>query len=268
MMGQYKNRKSNPNNYTFKTVFVNNFCVLPMNSSITVGNNSYNNRRIVTSKYINTDNTPENILNNENNFNNYNYKHSLLINSKKNINLQNNSNNLRDNENIKKSKKKFNRNLCLKNVDIKKEKININNSKISNIKDNNNNEFKEKNFNEEYYYNVINFSNFQYLTEKNKKETKGVKKNKIKDKHIQFDLSKNVLFIYKENDYISKYKKYSNNHTSNTNNTINLKINNAPIIRQFNEDDIKINKNYLFKENLDEDEIVSESTKFNINYFI
>ena len=270
MIGHNKNKKSNPNNYTFKTIFVNNFCVLPNNPYFIDGNNSYNNRRITTSKYINTDNNnrPENIVNNESNFNNNNYKYSLLINSKKNINLQNNSNNLCDGENKKKRIKKFNRNLFLKDIDIGKEKINIDNSKISNIHDNNNNEFKEKNFNEEYYYNVTDFSNFQNLKEKSKKEIEGVKKNKIKYKHIKFDLSKNVLFIYKENDYISKYKKYSNNHISNTKNTKNLKINNKPIIRQFNANDFKINKNYLFKEYLDEDEIVSESTKFNIKYFI
>jgi hypothetical protein len=76
-LGHNKNLKNNPNNYTFKIVFVNNFCVLRINPYFIDGNNEYSKRRITTFKYINTDNRPKNITNNENNFNNY--KYSLLI---------------------------------------------------------------------------------------------------------------------------------------------------------------------------------------------
>ena len=129
-------------------------------------------------------------------------------------------------------------------------------------------EFKEKNFNEEYYYNLMDLSKFPFLKGKNKKEIQKIKGNKLevqnnknKNKHIHFDLTKNIFFLYIDKDYISKYKKYSKN---NNNNAQKLKVSNKPIIKKFNIDDIKINKNYLPKEYLDEDEIVIESSKFNV----
>ena len=81
-------------------------------------------------------------------------------------------------------------------------------------------------------------------------------------KHIKFDLTKNTTFIYEEKDLISKYTKIpidNKNKTKPKNNNIKTKL--LPIIKKYDKKNIKIDKNYIFKENLDESDILSESIK-------
>ena len=259
-----KNQRISPKNYTFKTVFVNNFCLLPMNSSFIDKSNRFKKINNKSPNYLNTD------INSINR-----YKHSILFNDKKKINIHNSHSKNKDNkerENLKmnyisnvNSNKDlnpyfFNKDKHINKVKNKKispcMKKNDNSIKITNIKDNNikDNIFKENDFNEDYYYNTMDLSKLSFFTDKNNnnKNNQTVNTENVNNKHIKFDLKKNVYFFYNDKDYITKYKKYSEN---NINIVKNLKRYNAPTIRKFNKEDIKINKDYIYKENLEEEEI-------------
>lgn len=253
-----KHQRMSPKNYTFKTVFVNNFCLLPMNSSFIEKSNRFKKINNKSQDYLNTD---INSINRN--------KHSILFNDKEKINIHNSHSKNKDNkerENLKmnyisnvNSNKDlnpfiFNKNKRINKVKNKKispyMKKEINSIQKINIKDN---IFKENDFNEDYYYNTMDLSKLSFFTEKNNiKNNQIVNKENVNNKHIKFDLKKNVYFFYNDKDYITKYKKYSEN---NINIVKNLKRYNAPIIRKFNKEDIKINKDYIFKENLEEEEI-------------
>ena len=112
MMNHNEKQNNNPNNFTFKTVFVNNFCLLPMNSSFTGRNKPNNNIKNTMSNNINSYKT-ENTFNQEKNLSNY--RNSILLNKKKNCNLSKNNN---DKGFIKLGQKKNNINKCLSKKDI------------------------------------------------------------------------------------------------------------------------------------------------------
>ena len=307
-----KNQRISPNNYTFKTVFVNNFCVMPMNSSMIDNNNKYinlNNKK--KNSLFNLNNSNELNLTDRNLFTNSNYSVNIkqeknINNSKKLIHYKKNQDkyNSPNNNNINYINEELNsfiinkkKRIILKNINIGNDMMTkINNNKKSN--DNNNKKdleqknFKENNFNENYYYttmdlskltfikgkntvnnknsnnqNFINSDNNKNLIKNDKKDNNGVnnnnenKNNNVinKDnnkKHIKFDLSKNVLIFYNDKDYITKYKKISLNKSAKIR---NLRTKIKPIIKKFNKEDIKINNNYVSKENFDEKEILSEN---------
>ena len=258
-------KKVSPKNYTFKTVFVNNFCLLPVNSSIINKNNRYGKSDSKSNNnYINTTSN-ENNLKLKENFSNYQYpvhmneRKQLLNNNHSMKNIKNikikQSPGIKDNNSylINKSKKI--------NVNYSLTERNSNNNILKNIKNINDSQsvlnnviLKDNDFNEDYYYTIMDLSKLNYNLKKNPNSQ--FKNNNENKKHIKFDLSKNTLFIYNEKDYISRYKKYSANKKTKTRNLIRKNF--KPIIKKFNKNDIKKDENYVLKENLDEDEIISE----------
>ena len=261
-----KGQNTSPKNYTFKTVLVNNFCVVPMNSSFIDKNrknkifmnkrnnhlHSYNNKSISISNsnknYKNNNHIFEHIntFNNQINHSNNKVKFALINKypNKQNINI-NNSYFINNNNNNK-----------IDNKNITKNRINnyIKNNKKTKLE--NNNIFKEKDFNEDYYYTTMDLSKLLYKDNNNNNNETNKSINK---KHIQFDLTKNIIFCYNDRDYITKYQRISKNKNIKIK---NVRKNNDPIIKKFNKSDIKINNNYISKENLDEKEIFSELIKF------
>jgi hypothetical protein len=259
-LSQKNSQRINPQNYTFKTVFVNNFCVLPMNSSFT------NNKN----KYKDPNNKPPKLYN-DINLNMLNNKSNKSCKSHPSIFIDNNILKIKNNDSKDKLKKERENSKTKAIINIKNDsninlnlitkknnnnnpknmtyrKINIPSFKTSNVKES---DLKENNFNEEYYYNTMDLSKLNIIKEQETKKIQIIKK------HIQFDLNRNVYFFYDDQDYISKYKKIPNNNIYSK----NLKIN-IPIIRHFNIGDIKTDNNYKFKENLDEKEIISDSIKY------
>ena len=245
-----KNIRTSPKNFTFKTVFVNNFCLMPMNSSFISKNKRYSNKKIYFTNNNNQNNQNDfNIINKDNLSN---YKNPIIFKEEKDIHY--------------KSQSKTNINEIFRdNGDLIKNKIN----KAKNTKNNiNKNNLKENGFNEDYYYTTMDFSNldiikgedsniFQNINSCNNSTT--ATNNK---KHIKFDLTKNTTFIYEEKDLISKYTKIpidNKNKTKPKNNNIKTKL--LPIIKKYDKKNIKIDENYIFKENLDESDILSESIK-------
>ena len=297
-LNQIKNKspKISPKNYTFKTVFVNNFCVMPMNSSL-IDNNTKNthlngNKKNNLNNSNRLDLTDRAIFTNSNNYNNSNY--SINIKQEKNMNNVNKL--IFHRKNQDNYKYIFNKNNAYINTDINsfiinkkkfKKKSNIENdmmNQFNNNKKSNNIEnelkqkdFKENKFNENYYYTTMDLSKLTFIKRKNSNDTKNFN-NANKDnnsfyiindnnnnnynnidnnkKHIKFDLNKNILFFYNDKDYISKYQKISFNKNAKIRN-LRKKI--IPIIKKFNKEDIKIDNNYILKENLEENEILSKN---------
>ena len=258
-LSQKNSQRINPQNYTFKTVFVNNFCVLPMNSSFTNNKNKYKDPNNKPPKLYNDINL--NMVNNKSNKSCKNHPSAFTDNnifkiknndSKAKLKKERENSKTMANINIK-NKSNINLNLITKNKknnslkNMTYRKKNIPSFKTSNVKVS---DLKENNFNEEYYYNTMDLSKLNIIKEQEAKKIQIIKK------HIQFDLNRNVYFFYNDQDYISKYKKIPNNNI----NSKKLKIN-LPIIRHFNIGDIKVDNTYKFKENLDEKDIISESVK-------
>ena len=251
-----------PQNYTFKTLFVNNFCIVPMNSSL-IGKNDTNNEV----KNINYGNMTlnKNINNSINNtdkdctyypkFNHNNYIYPKMINRQKTFS----NNQIKNIENRQKKIRKMNKNNIINNPDTKSllEFKNICYKKMNNSKKKQEIIFKddkilkENDFNEDYYYTTMDLSNLDFAVNNNNL----LNTNK---KHVTFDLTQNVSFIYNNNDYIYKCKIYTKNNNGRIK---NLRKNSKPIIKKFNKDDIKINKKYILNERLKEKEIVTDFFK-------
>ena len=274
-----KNIRTSPKNFTFKTVFVNNFCLMPMNSSFISKNKRYSNKKIYFTNNNNQNNQNDFNIINKDNLSNYknpiifkeekdiHYKSQIKKNNKKakKININDDNNSFFIELNNKKNSKTNINEIFRDNGDLIKNKIN----KAKNTKNNiNKNNLKENGFNEDYYYTTMDFSNldiikgedsniFQNINSGN--NSTSATNNK---KHIKFDLTKNTTFIYEEKDLISKYTKIpidNKNKTKPKNNNIKIKL--IPIIKKYDKKNIKIDENYIFKENLDESDILSESIK-------
>ena len=278
-----KNIRTSPKNFTFKTVFVNNFCLVPMDSSFISKNKIYSNitsnKKIYFTNNNNQNNQNDFNIINKDNLSNYknpiifkeekdiHYKSQIKKNNKKakKININDDNNSFFIELNNKKNSKTNINEIFRDDGDLIKNKIN----KAKNTKNNiNKNNLKENGFNEDYYYTTMDFSNldiikgedsniFQNINSCNNSTT--ATNNK---KHIKFDLTKNTTFIYEEKDLISKYTKIpidNKNKTKPKNNNIKTKL--LPIIKKYDKKNIKIDENYIFKENLDESDILSESIK-------
>jgi hypothetical protein len=210
-----------PQNYTFKTLFVNNFCIVPMNSSF-IGNSkevkNMNYGNMTLNKNIN------NSINNIDKDKIYHpkFSHNNYMNPKK-INMQKNfTNNLVMNiENKQKKNIKMNKNYMTNNTEtsllefksISYKNIYNNKNKQKNIL-NDDKILKDNGFNEEYYYTTMDFSNFDFAIYNNNNLQNTNKK------HVKFDLTQNVSFIYNSNDYIYNRKISTKNNNTRIKNTI------------------------------------------------
>ena len=255
--------KNDYKNYTFKTIFVNNFCVVPINSSfinqnISHGNlnNDKNNNYSNTSSNENNKIIKDNFINYQSAINikettklrkNNSHKMNIYKNNNKKLNLRNNGSDLYL---INKNKKLDRKNNLTENNNNFFKKRNILNNGQTAL---NNIISKDNNFNEDYYYTTMDFSKLNSL-QKKKINSAEININDKNKRHIKFDLSQNILFTYKEKDYISKYIKYFNSKKVGNKKLIPKNI--KPIIKKFNIKDIKTNKNYVLKENLEEIEII------------
>ena len=128
--------------------------------------------------------------------------------------------------------------------------FNINKSENTKIKYNNENEKKPNDL-------LIN----QIMSKfKNKEKSK-------QNHRVKINLSNNIIIHFNQNDLITKmqiYKKQNDNPLPSKENLLKTKIYPYPIIKKnFNLNDIKINKNYKLVENLDEKQIVPELYKEN-----
>ena len=268
-----KHQRTSPKNFTFKTVFFNNFCLMPMSPSFIDKNNQYSNISINQQNY--TSRGPDN-------FSNYNKSvffdeekgiHFISSNIKNNpqysknrkpqlnnINFNSDNNSFFINMNHRKNLKNLINEVNSKNkLDLIKKNKKKDNPKNNRNKDNKNNK-KVNNFNEEYYCTTMDFSKVDIIRreDSNKLKNKNNDKRNNNKKHVQFNLTKNVLFLYNDNDYISYYKTIPENQKRGTKN-LRKKI--KPIIMKYNKQEIKIDKNYIYKENLSEAEILSKSIK-------
>jgi len=250
-----------PQNYTFKTLFVNNFCIVPMNSSF-IGRNdtnkelkkiNYSSNMILNRNINNTDNP--NKCDSKLNYNNY--MSPKMIYRQKNFP----NNQIKNIENKQKKKVKMNKNNKINSTDTKSliESKNISYKNMKNSKkkqetiyNDNDNILKEIGFNEDYYYTTMDFSNLDFVVSNNSNLQNANKK------HVKFDLTQNVSFIYNKNDYICDCKIYIKNKNTRIK---NLRKNSKPIIKKFNKEDIKINKKYILNERLKEKEIVTDFFK-------
>ena len=249
-----------PQNYTFKTLFVNNFCIVPMNSSFIAKNDT--NKEVKNINYSNMT-LNKNINNSINNtdkdntyhpkFNRNNYMNPKMINRQKAF--SNNQIN-KKNENKQRKNIKMNKNNKINNTDTKSllEFKNISYKNMNNSKKkqeiifNDGKILKENDFNEDYYYTTMDFSNIDFAVNNNNLQNSNKKR-------VKFDLKQNVSFIYNNNDYVYNCKIYTKNNNTKIK---NIRKNSKPIIKAFNKEDIKINKKYILNERLKEKEIVTD----------
>ena len=189
-------------------------------------------------------------------FNRNNYMNPKMINRQKAF--SNNQIN-KKNENKQRKNIKMNKNNKINNIDTKSllEFKNISYKNMNNSKKkqeiifNGGKILKENDFNEDYYYTTMDFSNIDFAVNNN------ILQNSNK-KHVKFDLKQNVSFIYNKNDYVYNCKIYAKNNNTKIK---NLRKNSKPIIKTFNKEDIKINKKYILNERLKEKELVTDFFK-------
>ena len=79
-----KNIRTSPKNLTFKTVFVNNFCLMPMSPSF-ISNKNIKYSKYNRNKNIYTFTSPQNDYNNKIRDNFSNYKQPILFNEEKEV---------------------------------------------------------------------------------------------------------------------------------------------------------------------------------------
>ena len=238
--------------------------IIPMN---------INNLIISNHKFIkNSDNNNNNYIIYNNNINNIKDKTEEIKSEKKNIvNFIPISQNkkISQNLNLKKFGKNNNIPIPYKNnnnniVEEKKEKIN-------NIKNENKNEIKkEENKSKNNESNDDDFSMIDQIM----KNVENEEKNK-KTRHINFNLENNIFIYYKSKDLITKNIIYKGNEKikldDNDEKKMDLyyallksKTKFNPIIKHFNKNEIKINKDYVLNEDLEEYEILGDL--YNIFY--
>ena len=160
-----------PQNFTFKTLFVNNVCIVPMNSSF-IGKND-KKKEVKNINYVNISlkKNINNSINNTDNDNTYypkirlynNYINSKIINRQKSFSNKE----IKNIENKQKKNIKMNKNYKTNNTEPSlleyksisyKNMYNIKNKKVNIFSDDK--ILKDNGFNEEYYYTTMDFSNF------------------------------------------------------------------------------------------------------------
>ena len=249
------NTKKKKLNSLIIPININNFKIYGKNNLIKI--NDYKNKPLNTNNNTNKD--IKDIDKNKTSFSGITLNNYQLTHDNKNKKLENNNkNDITDNNNNKSNNNNNKANIIeikneIKNIDVKKNEDNNiikNETKEENMK---NNESTEECFS---------------LIEQIMKQTEEEEKNK-KDRHINFNLDNNIYIYYKKKDLITKKVIYKGNEKINTNNNDEkkmdiyfelLKSKNKynSIIKNYDKNEIKVNKDYELNEDMEEYEMLGD----------